>query len=1002
MFSTGRFSWLTRRDCWKKKIADCADNPEVQNSTEQSPEGRRIIVSDETEETPGEVTKSSGTSTGKNRTIVPTATEYITAGGKQVLTLLHTASSAIPIPLLKETIGVALKIIELCEDASAVEERVKELKGRVSHVMIIIVDHVTSQNDVEGSEGAIVNAMKGMEGDIRELLSTLKTIYQDLKTIGGQNTLLTALYKDVNMKKLEDCVNRLSTAMERFKLANDLRDSYHLQKLQSRLEGMYNLMQHVATKLDEVAWRLDQSDTVVQQQMPLKPEIFHGRGTLVQDIAQLLIEEESSRVCILGPGGMGKTSVALAVVESARIKSHFSPEHLYWVPCIEATSATLLLELLYTQLQIPRNKQITLSKIISQLDASTQPRLILLDNFETPWNAPGGAQKQVGDILRQLAMLKHVSILVTMRGDQAPCDKAITWQLRDIQPTDEEACLRIFRDINPDSENDPDVEALLATLGHMPFAVTLMANLGKQGQSTARELLNAWSKFGPDILPGQDEQSMNRSISLSVYGSLVKQNPNANLLLKILSLLPAGTTKDNLSWWAPTLEVSMIPSAIVSLSAAALLVKKSQQSNTSPVLFVLPVVQSFMQQHNRIEEDLLAQTFFSCCQYVLDNACRYDDPRFRVNAKDLAAEDTNIQSVLFGRSPSSDLSVQTIEAFIALSWHYCDTTPNPEFASRTVEAAKAFGVEKHIASAVWCLGRTHYNLNFKHRLAYANLQEAYQLFNTLPPDDVTQRLGGQCGIDFVNCARHVDKHSEIVSLARDVEARCATLSDNLVHARSLVFLGVVLDTAEQWSEALHSLGQAKTILKVLKNDANLAYAYQITARVHYHQHQLQEALAAGEEARKYAELSDSPYIQAFIYQEYARILFSADRDQEAWARLEVSLMMAAQVGNRGGVAMALEYMGYGYLRRGDYGNAYEAYEAAAVEYCKSGEAWVEERCRDNMARIKRKREEDAVIGFRRPHLSVENSLYYGPVQVSDRTLCILYLVAKGNSRELRV
>jgi tetratricopeptide (TPR) repeat protein len=714
--------------------------------------------------------------------------------------------------------------------------------------------------------------------------------------------------------------------------------------------------------------------------MPLKPEIFHGRETLVQDIAQLLIKEESSRVCILGSGGMGKTSISLAVVESPLIIAQFAPEHLFWVPCIEATSATLLLDLLYTQLQITRNKQIRLSETISQLNASPQPRLILLDNFETPWN---GAQKQVGDILRKLAFLKHVSILVTMRGSQAPCDKAITWQSRDLQPTAKEACMRIFHDINPDSENDPDVEALLTTLGHMPFAITLMANLGKQGQSTARELLNAWSKFGPDIFPGQDEQSMNRSISLSVYGSFVKQNQNANLLLKVLSLLPAGTTKDNLSWWAPTLEVSMIPSAIVSLSAAALLVKKPQQSTASPVLFVLPVVQSFMQQHNRIEEDLRAQTFSSCCQYVLDNACRYDDPRFRVNAKDLAAEDTNIQSVLFSRSPSSELSEKTIEAFIALSWHYCDTTPNPEIASRTVEAAKAFGVENYIASAVWCLGRTYYNLDNKHHLAYANLQQAYQLFNALPPDSLTQRLGGQCGIDFVNCARHVDEQSKIVSLARDVEPRCATLSDNLVHARSLVFLGVVLDTAEQWAEALHSLSQAETLLKVLKNDANLAYAYQITARVHYHQHQLQDALAAVEDAWKYAELSDSPYIQAFVSQEHARILFSADRDREAWACLEVSLMMAAQVGNRGEVAKALEYMGYGYLRRGDYENAYGAYEAAAVEYCKSGEAWVEETCGDNLARIKRKQEEnEVVIGFRRPHLSVEKSLFYGPVQVS--------------------
>ena len=630
--------------------------------------------------------------------------------------------------------------------------------------------------------------------------------------------------------------------------------------------------------------------------MPLKPEIFHGRETLVQDIAQLLIKEESSRVCIAGPGGMGKTSVSLAVVESPLIIDHFTPEYLFWVPCIEATSTTLFLELLYTQLRIPRNKQITSSEIISQLHASTHPCLILLDNFETPWNV---AQEKVSDILRKLAMLKHVSILVTMRGNQAPCDKAITWQLRDIQPTDEEACIRIFRDINPDSESDPDIKALLAMVGHMPFAVTLMANLYKQGQSTAKELMSAWSKRGPDIFHDQREQSMNQSISLSVDGSLVEQNPNAKLLLKVLSLLPAGTTKKNLSWWAPTLEVSMIPSAIASLSAAGLLVKKSQKSTTSPVLFVLPVVQSFMQQQNRIEEDLRAHTFSGCCQYVLDNACRYDDPRFRINAKDITAEDTNIRSILFSRSSSSNLSENIIKVFIALSWHYCDSMPNRKFARYVVKVAEDFGVKKYIASALWCLGRTCYNMNNSDHLAYDSLQRAYQLFNALPRDKLTQRFCGQCGNDFVNCARHVDNLGKAVSLARKVEARCATLSDNLIHAQSLISFGIVLDTAKQWSDALQCVNQAKTLLKGLKNDKNLAYAYLITARVHCHQHQLQDALVAVEEAWKYAELSDSQYIQAFISREHAMILMSAGRDQEARAREDVSMVMLREVVKQG-------------------------------------------------------------------------------------------------------
>ena len=42
-------------------------------------------------------------------------TEYITASGKQVLTLLQSAATVIPVPMLKEAIGVAIKIIEVCE-----------------------------------------------------------------------------------------------------------------------------------------------------------------------------------------------------------------------------------------------------------------------------------------------------------------------------------------------------------------------------------------------------------------------------------------------------------------------------------------------------------------------------------------------------------------------------------------------------------------------------------------------------------------------------------------------------------------------------------------------------------------------------------------------------------------------------------------------------------------------------------------------------------------------
>ena len=50
-----------------------------------------------------------------SQSAVPTKTDYAMATVKEVLTLAQSAASMIPVPFLKEAIGVALKIIQVCE-----------------------------------------------------------------------------------------------------------------------------------------------------------------------------------------------------------------------------------------------------------------------------------------------------------------------------------------------------------------------------------------------------------------------------------------------------------------------------------------------------------------------------------------------------------------------------------------------------------------------------------------------------------------------------------------------------------------------------------------------------------------------------------------------------------------------------------------------------------------------------------------------------------------------
>ena len=109
------------------------------------------------------------------------------------------------------------------------------------------------------------------------------------------------------------------------------------------------------------------------------------------------------------------------------------------------------------------------------------------------------------------------------------------------------------------------------------------------------------------------------------------------------------------------------------------------------------------------------------------------------------------------------------------------------------------------------------------------------------------------------------------------------------------------------------------------------------------------------------------------------ILFSANRDTEAWKYMEISLTNNLELGNRRESARTLEYMGYGYLRRGDYLNAYGAYEAAVESFLGTAD---EEpyctKCKDNMAKIKDvQKNPNLNVGFKRPRWSINwPSLYY--------------------------
>ena len=188
-------------------------------------------------------------------------------------------------------------------------------------------------------------------------------------------------------------------------------------------------------------------------------------------------------------------------------------------------------------------------------------------------------------------------------------------------------------------------------------------------------------------------------------------------------------------------------------------------------------------------------------------------------------------------------------------------------------------------------------------------------------------------------------------------------------------LGKVLTDYGDRQEAIRHLERAKLMgIGTLNSDIYFWIGF-----VHYNEKRLPEALDAVEEAWKLSELDNNLVNQAHNSFLLGNILFSANRDTEAWKYLEMSLTKNLELGNRRDSATTLEYMGYGYLRRGDYLKAYETYKAAAESYLGT----VDEEpdgttCKENMAKIKDKQKNpDLNVGFKRSRLDNNwPSLFY--------------------------
>ena len=242
---------------------------------------------------------------------------------------------------------------------------------------------------------------------------------------------------------------------------------------------------------------------------PPPPGACFGRNELIEKMVGFA--ENLEPAALVGAGGIGKTSIALAVLHHSCIEGRFGDNRRF-IRCDQfPASRTHFLARLSKVIGAGIDNPEDLTPLRPFL--SSREILIVLDNVESILDPQGTDAREIYSMVDELCRFKTICLLITSRITTVPrhCKRPV------IPTLSMEAARDIFYSIHGDGGRSDTIDGLLQCLDFHALSITLLATTASHNMWDYDELAKEWDTHRVKVLQTDYNESLAATIELSLF-----------------------------------------------------------------------------------------------------------------------------------------------------------------------------------------------------------------------------------------------------------------------------------------------------------------------------------------------------------------------------------------------------------------------------------------------------------------------------------------------------